>query len=434
MSVKAASSTAVNGSKGQHSSGWLLAGGQVALGPRTAVRADVEIRGGRISEFRQPGDNAHRADEIPTIDLEGCLLLPGLINAHDHLEFSLFPRLGKGPYPSATAWAHDVYRPQESPIREHLEVPKADRLVWGGIKNLLSGVTTVCHHDSYEPGVFDARFPVQVVKRFGWAHSLAFTSDVAGRFERTPADWPFMLHLMEGIEAAGREEISRLHSLGVLDERTVLVHPVALNSDGLSLLERTGTSIIWCPSSSLFTLGKALPGRILDSNIPMALGTDSAITTEGSVLDELVVASRLTGLSNDILYTLVTEQAAQVLRLKDGEGTLRQDGRADLVVVAEEGGSPADALMSVTGGGLEMVMTGGKIKLLSPSFVERVPEDFTRSLNPIIVEKQGTFLIDVDLAGLLAATQGALGRSDPIRLAGRSVFCETKSQTSRALS
>ena len=35
-----------------------------------------------------------------SIDLKGFLLLPGLINAHDHLEFGLFPRLGKGGYKS----------------------------------------------------------------------------------------------------------------------------------------------------------------------------------------------------------------------------------------------------------------------------------------------------------------------------------------------
>ena len=422
-------------SEEQHPSAWLLAGARVAQGPRTAVRADVEIRGGRIAEFQEPGDDSKRAEGPPTIDLQGCLLLPGLINAHDHLEFSLFPRLGNGPYPSATAWAHDVYRPQESPVKEHLVVPKAQRLTWGGIKNLLNGVTTVCHHDSYEP-VFDECFPVQVVKRFGWAHSLAFTSDVAERFEQTPVEWPFILHLMEGTEGAGREEISRLHSMGALDGRTVLVHPVALDADSLALVERSGASIIWCPSSSLFTLGKALPGRILDSNIPMALGTDSAITTEGSVLDEIAVASRLSGLSNELLYRLVTEQAARVLRLNDGEGTLRQGGTADLVAIPDAGGNPADALMSITSSNddLGMVMTGGKIKMLLPSFAGRVPEDYTRSLSPITVERQGTFLIDVDLPELFAATQAALGQSDPIQLAGRSVSCETKSQMSKALS
>jgi hypothetical protein len=57
---------------------------------------------------------------------------------------------GRGPYANASSWAADIYHPDKSPVKEHLLVPKAVRLVWGGIKNLLSGVTTVAHHNPYE--------------------------------------------------------------------------------------------------------------------------------------------------------------------------------------------------------------------------------------------------------------------------------------------
>ena len=90
--------------------------------------------------------------------------MPGLINAHDHLEFNLYARLGRGPYPNAGAWARDVYLPNESPVQEQLRIPKGIRLIWGGLKNLLSGVTTVCHHNPRELAVFDRNFPVRVVK------------------------------------------------------------------------------------------------------------------------------------------------------------------------------------------------------------------------------------------------------------------------------
>ena len=48
----------------------------------------------------RPQRSARRAATIAdkrALDLSGFLILPGLINAHDHLEFALF-RLGKGPY------------------------------------------------------------------------------------------------------------------------------------------------------------------------------------------------------------------------------------------------------------------------------------------------------------------------------------------------
>ncbi|MFN8007668.1 MAG: amidohydrolase, partial [Terriglobia bacterium] len=111
------------------------------------------------------------------IDLHGCQVLPGLINAHDHLGFGLFPRLGNGPYADAKTWATEIYRPDESPLRELLSVSKPTRLFWGGLRNLLSGVTTVCHHNPYDEMTFRNHFPVRVAEAYRWIHSLDFFSD-----------------------------------------------------------------------------------------------------------------------------------------------------------------------------------------------------------------------------------------------------------------
>src|SRR5579859_1857247 len=179
----------------------ILRGARVALGPEEAAPLDIEICSGRIQSLRKPAKPPKGAE---VLDLEGRLILPGLINAHDHLEFNLYPRLGRRPYPNAGAWARDVYRPKQSPIAEHLRVPKNTRLLWGGLKNLLSGVTTVCHHNPRENPVFDRNFPVRVVSQFGWAHSLEFGRDVAQRFKLTPPDWPFILHLAEGTDVQAK--------------------------------------------------------------------------------------------------------------------------------------------------------------------------------------------------------------------------------------
>src|SRR5690349_3227242 len=182
-----------------------LLGARVALGPNEAVRRDIEVRGSRAS-----------------FDLRGYIILPGLINAHDHLEFNLYPRLGRGPYANAGEWARDVYHPDQPPIRDQRKISKSTRLMWGGLKNLLCGVTTVCHHNPMDYAIFDRNFPVRVLKQFGWAHSLEYTPDVHRIFRRTPKKWPFVIHLAEGTDRVARREIFQLDGMGALDDRTIL--------------------------------------------------------------------------------------------------------------------------------------------------------------------------------------------------------------------
>jgi len=352
----------------------------------------------------------------PTCDLSGYLLLPGLINAHDHLEFSLFPRLGNGPYPNAKTWASDIYRPNVSPVREHLSVPKAARLLWGGVKNLLSGVTTVAHHNPYSAPVFENNFPVRVVKRFGWAHSLDFSPDLSERYRATPASFPFILHAGEGTDAHACTEIGRLERLGILESRTVLVHTIALTRQDIDLLRMRRSSIVWCPSSNLSTYGATLSDEAFQSGLPVALGTDSALTAHTDLIDELRIATKIRKLTAQDAYHMVTAQAAQLLGLSSGEGCIRSGGVADLIAVADSGQSPAEALQNLRP---ELVMVGGEIRLVSASLLPRMGLSAAHNLNRVSLEGRGAWFTDVDIPSLHRVTMQALGPE--YRLAGRRV-------------
>lgn len=387
-----------------------LVGGRVALSAGESIQTNIGIGGSRIRRLDP------KLSCAPLLDLTGFLILPGLINAHDHLEFNLFPRLGRGPYPNATEWAHDIYRPSESPIRPHLLVPKTIRLFWGAIKNLLSGVTTVSHHNPYRRDIFERRFPVHVVKRFGWAHSLRFSSDAEERFRKTPAGVPFIIHAGEGRDAQARDEILQLQTHGMLAPSTVIVHGVALKSDDLSLLAQRGVSLIWCPTSNYFTLGQTLAPEVLRSGIPVALGTDSALTAQGDLLNELCAARRHVHLFR--LYEMVTSQAARILRLDSGEGSIREGGLADLLVVADKRQTPAEALLDLRP---EMVILRGRIKLLSSRMADWLCLRKLPNFQAIEVEGRGRYLIACRVAALAARTRKHLGND--FRLAGKKLVC-----------
>jgi cytosine/adenosine deaminase-related metal-dependent hydrolase len=394
---------------------WTLSGARIALDAGRSKQLDLRIEDGRIAGFG--GASRHNPK---TVDLRGCLILPGLINGHDHLEFSLFPRLGHGPYSSARAWAEDIYRPDSYPIKKHLQVPLNARLLWGGIRNLLSGVTTVCHHNPHYR-IFRIGFPVRVARRLGWAHSLDFAPDLAERFRRTPRRWPFVVHLGEAMDERGKLEVFELDKLGVLDDRTVLVHAVALNGAGAALVRARGAALVCCPSSNLFLLGRTLRRATLDSGIVAALGTDSALTCAGDLLDELKVARKELALPLRQLYGMVTTEAAGIFNLKDGEGKLVQGGVADIFVVRDGGLSPAATLLSLQRRAMRLVMVAGEIKLVSGRMAPRLPTSVVRQLQTLMLKDKGeycTFLVSADVPQLLSQAESIVG---PVRLAGRRV-------------
>jgi cytosine/adenosine deaminase-related metal-dependent hydrolase len=332
-----------------------------------------------------------RVAEGIELDLDGLQVLPGLINAHDHLEFALFPRLGRRRYANATEWAEDIYRPDQSPVREHLAVPKSLRLLWGGLRNLACGVTTVSHHNPYEPA-FDEEFPVRVAKSYGWAHSLAFETNIRGCFDATPSGAPFLIHAGEGTDESAAEEIFKLHELGVLNERTVLVHAVGFRNDGWALIRKTGAAVVWCPRSNLFTLGRTLARDVLASGRPLALGTDSPLTAEGDLLDEIRVAREL-GWEYD------SWAAARILRVPP---------QPDDWIAAPRFGEPP-----------ELVVIGDRIRLIGSRLARALPPGICREFHPLGIETRPPVLVRWNVPRMLEETTPYLG--EDVRLAGRRV-------------
>ena len=364
-----------------------LQNARFALGPTTSVQGELLVSGSRIDSIRsQAYVSASSPSSETTVDLHHYLVFPGLVNAHDHLEFALFPRLGKGGYSNFLEWAEDIHHTHAQSIAEHRQVPREARLWWGGIRNLLCGVTTVCHHNPFEPDVFTDEFAVRVLKDYGWAHSLSLEPRAVMKKRKTPQGRPFFIHLAEGVDKQSGEEILDLHRAGALDADTVIVHGLGLGAEGSALLRSADAGLIWCPSSNLFLFGRTLQCEELQGFPKVALGSDSPLTGEGDFLDEVRCASQVLHAPSADLYGYVTRQAARLLNLRNGEGKIRVGGVADLVAVRETGLTPAETIARLSYREVELVLSGGRVQLTSAEVRQRLPGRVCEGLLPLSIE------------------------------------------------
>jgi cytosine/adenosine deaminase-related metal-dependent hydrolase len=316
----------------------------------------VRVVGSRISAL---GCDPRPSDLV--IDLAGDRLLPGLINAHDHLQLNSFPPLEyEQSYGNVREWIAEINaRTRCDPaFRSAGQQARDTRLLHGGVKNLLSGVTTVAHHDPLYELLSDPVFPTGVVAHYGWSHSLGIDGEerVLHSYASTPRDWPWIIHAAEGTDADAAGELQRLEALSCLAGNTLLVHGVALDRAQRRRLVDVQAGLVWCPTSNLRLFGKSADVADLVAIGRVALGSDSRLSGARDLLCELRVARELGGLDEASLQSLVTEASARLLRIPD-RGTVAAGTLADLLVLPR-----SMALASADRGDIRMVMVGGRMR------------------------------------------------------------------------
>lgn len=308
------------------------------------------------------------------LDISGYAIYPGLINAHDHLELNHYPRTRfQDVYPNAHQWGKDVsQRLNEPPFRNLQALPLWDRCFSGGLKNLLSGALTVIHHNPLHRPLQQRRFPVDVVRRYGWAHSLHFTPrDERLRRYRDSAPHPFFIHLAEGTDDIAHQEYPTLAGEGLAGPRTVLIHGVGLTAAQTAEAIQNGLHLVWCPSTNLYLLGQTADITPWQAAGRLALGSDSRLTAAGDLLDELRAAQAESDLSPQELFQLVTLVPRRLAGL-DAVGDLQPGMRANLILLPRQA-DPYQALINACRHDLALVMRNGQPLIGLPALLENWP-------------------------------------------------------------
>ncbi len=364
----------------------------------------VAVAGGRVAWVGAAG--AAGEPEAPVRDLGRGVLMPGLVNAHCHLELShLAGRVPSGP--GFVPWVEGVVasrgRFTDEAVRSatagavrsleergtvavgdvsntlgHLDVLAASRLSAVVFLELLAwdpakAEATLAWADervsaaasSLRPGLevrLAAHAPHSVsaallrllVARGGPAAiHLAESRDEAAFLADGAGDWPAFL-AMRGLghvpfAPPGRSPVAYAESLGVLHPRLVAAHGVQVDAADRETLVRRGVHLVLCPRSNRnLGVGEADVPALRAAGVGLALGTDSLASAETlDVLDDAVQLRRsFPGLSSAAIVRMATLGGAEALGLSD-LGAVAPGRSAALVFAAGDvPGDPHDFLLS----------------------------------------------------------------------------------------
>lgn len=141
----------------------------------------------------------------------------------------------------------------------------------------------------------------------------------------------------------GKGEIEALNDLGVLGPTTQLAHVVWLSEEEIEILAKTGTSVIYCPSTNCkITDGISPMYKMWDSGVNITFGVDGAASSSNhDILLEARFGSllqKVTSLDAKVfdapsIFKMLTINGSKALGLEGIVGKIEEGYKADLIIV-----------------------------------------------------------------------------------------------------
>lgn len=290
------------------------------------------------------------AEKEVHIHLDGATVLPGFINAHDHLDFNCYPPLGNTIYSNYREWGPSIQSAYAGTIREVQQIPESLRIEWGLYKNLLHGFTTVVNHGKKIPVGEEL---MSVVQEIDALHSVGFEKNWKRKLRNPFRKGPVMIHAGEGTDAVAAGEIDELTRSNWFRKKIIAVHGVAMNIKQAKHF----SGLVWCPASNYFFLGQTAAIRDLKEVLQIVFGTDSTLSSPWNIREHFQLAKRSGMISEEEFLQMLTGTPAKLLGLTD-RGTIEVGKKADLLVII-----PGTNLFDIDKASILLVVQAGKIRL-----------------------------------------------------------------------
>ena len=323
-------------------------------------RWDVKLDNGSIDRILNHGQSWK--NEQRQIEANGALLLPGIVNSHDHLDFNSYPRLANRKYQNYKEWGEDIQLSNQESIARVRKIPLSLRVRWGMYKNLLNGFTTVVNHGN-KLDIQDGF--VEVLQDHPSIHSVSFEKNWKRRL-RNPfgGSRAFVMHLGEGIDQMAKAEINEVIKTNIFRKKIIVVHGVMMDADQAACF----AGLIWCPSSNYFLFGQTANIPSLLGKTTVVFGTDSTLTSTWNAWEQFREALKGNQVSEEELMHMLTGQACSLFNLRSSGKIVK--GQKDLLLLRNNqsvfNSNPKDILL---------VLRDGMVRMIDPAIGSQVETD-----------------------------------------------------------
>jgi len=333
----------------------------------------ILIRGQQID-----GIASARPADMPVIETGG-VIYPGLVNAHDHPQYNVFPALRfDQTFSNRYEWQESETYSDFRRRVDALTSAGLDCEMWkyAEVRALLAGNTTQQgafysdYWDCYAHPRMLVRNPERINRTIRdeiFPLRLSESSrDTLHERVQNGAYSAVMVHLSEGTDAESNEEFAIWNEWGLLPA-SVIIHGIPYDTDEFRAMHDAGASLVWSPRSNLQLYGEtANPVAAMEENVRVSLAPDWCPSGSYDILRELKVADEwnrtmLGGtLSDEDLVQMVTINPAAQMDMDERLGKIAPGYLADLVVVAGDASDPHRTLVEATPRDVQLVLVGGE--------------------------------------------------------------------------
>ncbi len=369
----------------------LIVGGMVVTmdkDRRVIEDGAVAIKNGEIALVGKRAAVTKNLRARQTINANGKVIIPGLINTHTHIPMTLFRGIADDL--DLQEWLTKYIFPAEAKNVDEAFVRAGTRL--GLAEFIKGGTTTYCDMYYFEDAIADETFKAGVRGVLGetiidfpvpdnktWAEAIAYTEKFIKKWQNNPLiipavaphapytvseehlkesrrlsdklNAPLIIHLAEAVTETefieqkhkGMRPIEYVEKIGFLSDKTIAAHVIQANEAELEILKRRGVGIAHNPQSNMkLAAGVAPVPLMLEMDLRVGLGTDGAASNNDlSLWEEMDTAAKLhkvfskdpKAVSAEQVFMMATIGGARALHLEKMIGSLETGKRADIAIV-----------------------------------------------------------------------------------------------------